>query len=207
VTTGAVAESPGHGTQEIRRNRGGTLHGCAQPVNVGGGLTAGPVASTDRRHSDRRQDPVPQLFWEDFRPGPLAECGPYLVTADEIRAFAAEFDPQEMHVAAGGSDTGMLDGLFASGWHNCAIMTRLVADGFLCDSAFMGGAGCDEVKWLHPVRANDELTVRPQVLETRESRTRGHAGFVKFLFEVVNGHGVTVMAVVAHLMFRRRTPR
>ena len=150
---------------------------------------------------------MPKLFWEDFSPGPLAECGPYLVTAEEITAFAAEFDPQSMHVEAAAARANLVEGLFASGWHNCAIMMRLITDGFLGRSAFMGGAGCDEVKWLAPVRPNDRLAVRPQVLETRESRTRADAGFVKFLFEVVNGQGTCVMTVVGHLMFGRREPK
>lgn len=147
-----------------------------------------------------------KLFWEDFTPGPLAECGPHLVTAEEIKAFAAEFDPQSMHTEEGAERANMVEGLFASGWHNCAIMMRLITDGFLCDYAFMGGAGCDEVKWLAPVRPDDSLSVRPQVLDVRESRTRADAGFVKFLFEVVNQHGAEVMTVVAHLMFGRREP-
>jgi acyl dehydratase len=148
---------------------------------------------------------VPTLFWEDFRPGPLADCGPYLVTAEDIRAFAAEFDPQSMHVEDMAS-TDMVDGLFASGWHNCAIMMRMISDGLLRDAAFMGGAGCDDVKWLAPVRPDDRLIVRPQVLETRESRTRADAGFVKLQFDTVNQQGTCVMSIVAHLMFGRRTP-
>jgi len=148
-----------------------------------------------------------KLYWEDLAPGPLAPCGPYLVTADEIRTFAAEFDPQEMHVGDGIAETQLVEGLFASGWHTIAVMMRLISDGLLCRTAFMGGAGCDEVKWLAPVRPGDALTVHPKVLETRESRTRAEAGFVKFLFEVMNGRGVTVMTVVGHLMFGRREPR
>ncbi len=111
-----------------------------------------------------------------------------------------------MHVNDGGAETSMVEGLFASGWHNCAIMMRLISDGLLCDTAFMGGAGCDEVKWRAPVRPGDELTVHPRVLELRESRTRADAGFAKFLFEVLNGKGVCVMSVIAHLMFGRRRP-
>jgi acyl dehydratase len=155
--------------------------------------------------STGRQDLVPKLFWEDLAPGPLAACGPHLVTAEEIRAFGAEFDPQEMHVGDGGAAANMVEGLIASGWHNCAIMMRLISDGFLCRTAFMGAAGCDEVRWLAPVRPGDRVTVRPQVLELRELRTRADAGFAKFLFEVVNQNG-RVMTVVAHLLFARRTP-
>jgi acyl dehydratase len=148
---------------------------------------------------------VPKLFWEDLAPGPLAACGPYLVTADEIRAFGAEFDPQEMHVGDGGASANIVEGLIASGWHNCAIMMRLIYDGFLCRTEFMGGVGCDEVRWLAPVRPGDRLTVHPQVLELRESRTRADAGFAKFLFEVEN-QDCCVMTVVAHLLFARRSP-
>jgi acyl dehydratase len=36
--------------------------------------------------------------WEDFRPGAVAVYGPRLVTREEIVAFAAEFDPQPMHL-------------------------------------------------------------------------------------------------------------
>ncbi len=146
------------------------------------------------------------LFWEDLALGPLAACGPRVVTADEIRAFGAAFDPQEMHVGGGATTGNMVEGLFASGWHSCAIMMRLISDGFLGRTAFMGGAGCDEIKWLAPVRPGDRLTVRPQVLELRESRLRADAGFAKFLFDVVNQNDESVMRVIAHLLFARRPP-
>ena len=38
------------------------------------------------------------LFFEDFKLGHLGRFGPRHVTAEEIRAFAAEFDPQPMHL-------------------------------------------------------------------------------------------------------------
>jgi acyl dehydratase len=43
-------------------------------------------------HSGER--PVPKLYFEDFKPGSVAEYGPRLVTREEIVAFAGEFDPQ-----------------------------------------------------------------------------------------------------------------
>ena len=36
-------------------------------------------------------------YWEDFTVGVVTEYGEHLVTAEEIMAFAAEFDPQPMH--------------------------------------------------------------------------------------------------------------
>jgi acyl dehydratase len=83
---------------------------------------------------------------------------------------------------------------------------RLITDGFLLNSAFMGGPGCDEIRWLAPVRPGDVLRVRSRVLEVRESRTRADAGFVEFLFEVVKANGLCVMTAEVHLMFGRREP-
>jgi acyl dehydratase len=149
---------------------------------------------------------VARRFWEDFAAGQSAEYGPVTITADDITAFAREFDPQPMHVDAQAARASMLAGLAASGWHTCAIMMRLITDGFLLDSTFMGGPGCDEIRWRVPVRPGDGLRVRAQVTDVRESRTRADAGFVKFLFEVVNGEDACVMTAVVHLMFARRQP-
>ena len=38
------------------------------------------------------------LTFEDFKPGHFGTFGPRHVTREEILAFAAEFDPQPMHL-------------------------------------------------------------------------------------------------------------
>jgi acyl dehydratase len=150
--------------------------------------------------------PVSKLHWEDFAPGRFAEYGPRLVTRDEIVGFAAQFDPQPMHLDEQAGAASMLGGLGASGWHTCAILMRMLVDGFLANSTSMGSPGVDEVKWLAPVRPDDVLTVRATVLETRPSRSRPDVGFVRFLFEVSNQADVRVMTLTTSLMLARRAP-
>jgi len=147
---------------------------------------------------------VPSLFWEDFEEGGVAEYGPRLVTREEIVAFAAEFDPQPMHLDDAAARDTMLGGLGASGWHTCALMMRIIVDGFVSRSASMGSPGVEEAKWLKPVRPGDHLTVRAKVLETRASSRRPDRGTVKFLFEVLNQTGEVVMTLVSALMIGRR---
>src|ERR1700749_2267848 len=65
------------------------------------------------------------LAFEDFKLGPLGRFGPRHVTAEEIRAFAAEFDPQPMHLDEAAAARSMLKGLAGSGWHLCSIPMRL----------------------------------------------------------------------------------
>ena len=64
---------------------------------------------------------MPKLHWEDFQPGTVAIYGPRLVTREEIVAFAAEFDPQPMHLDEAAASATMLGGLGASGWHTCCL--------------------------------------------------------------------------------------
>ena len=97
--------------------------------------------------------------FEDFTPGMVIETGPRLVTREEIVAFAAEFDPQPMHLDEDAARASILGGLAASGWHTCCLMMRMACDGFVLDSSSMGAPGVDEVKWLKPLRPGTTRTL------------------------------------------------
>jgi acyl dehydratase len=138
--------------------------------------------------------------------GSVADDGPRPITREEIVGFAAEFDPQPMHLDEAAGRASMLGGLGASGWHLCALLMRMIADGFVLNSTSMGSPGIDEVRWLAPVRPGDQLTVRRTVLDSRPSGSRPELGFVKFHMAMLNQRGETVMTLVSSLMFRRRQP-
>ena len=145
-----------------------------------------------------------KLYFEDFQPGWISEYGPRLVSREEIIAFAAEFDPQPMHLDEEAARATMLGGLAASGWHTCCMMMRIVADGFILNSSSMGAPGIDEVRWLAPLRPGRQIKVRTTVLDARVSSSRPDMGFVKMLFEVIDDTGVTVMTLNNSLMMGRR---
>ena len=145
-----------------------------------------------------------KFYWEDFVVGSVAEYGPRLVTREEIIAFAAEFDPQPMHMDEEYARSTMLGGLAASGWHTCAIGMRLIADGFMTNSAGVGSPGIDEVKWHRPVRPGDRLTLRQTVLDKRPLKSRPQWGLVRFRFELINQAGELVMTQENVNLFGRR---
>ena len=149
---------------------------------------------------------MPKFYFEDFSPGWTAEYGPRRVTREEMIGFAAQYDPQPMHLDEEAARHTMLGGLAASGWHSCCIMMKLIADGLLLDTASMGAPGIDEVKWLRPVRPGDSLTVQGSVLDVRASQSKQDRGFVKFLWEVFNDRGECVMTLVCPQMVLRRHP-
>jgi acyl dehydratase len=143
-------------------------------------------------------------YWEDFIAGSTAHYGPRTITREEIVAYAVEFDPQPMHLDEEAAHATMLGGLIASGWHLCALLMRMIADGFVLASASLGSPGVEEVKWLKPVRPGDRLTVRATVLETRPSGTRPGMGFVRFRYEMLDQSGGCVMTLVSSMMIARR---
>jgi acyl dehydratase len=148
---------------------------------------------------------VSKLHWEDFSPGRVFQHGPRLVTREEIIGFAAEFDPQPMHLDEAAARATLLGGLSASGWHSCCILMRMCTDSFVLNSASMGAPGVDEVKWLLPIRPGDALTLRATVLETRASNSRPDMGFVRFMFELLNQASERAMTLTTSLMMSRRT--
>ena len=110
---------------------------------------------------------MPKFHWEDFKAGDVAVYGPRLVTREEIVAFAAEFDPQPMHLDEAAASATLLGGLAGSGWHSCALMMRMMADGFLLESSSMGAPGVEEVNWLTPLRPGSHVRLRVTTLESR----------------------------------------
>jgi len=149
---------------------------------------------------------MPKYHWEDFQPGAVAVYGPRLVTREEIVAFAAEFDPQPMHLDEAAASATPLGGLGASGWHSCCLLMRMIADGFILDSSSMGAPGVEEVRWLKPLRPGTRIRIRSTVLDTRASNSRLEMGLVKFLFEIVDDADGVLTALTTTLMLGRRQP-
>ena len=149
---------------------------------------------------------MPKLYFEDFTPGQKIEHGQRLVTREEILAFAAQYDPQPMHLDEEAARNTMLGGLSASGWHTSSIMMRMICDSFLLDSTSMGAGGVEEVKWLKPVRPDDKLILHTTVLDARRSKSRPEIGIVRLQYELFNQHGDRVMLMVVPTMFGTRNP-
>jgi acyl dehydratase len=63
-------------------------------------------------------------YLEDFAVGQTYGSGRRRVDEQRIKSFAAEFDPQPLHLNA----MPILGGLAASGWHRAALTMRLLID-------------------------------------------------------------------------------
>jgi len=144
------------------------------------------------------------LTFEDFPVGRLGTFGPRHVTREEILAFAAEFDPQPMHLDEEAASKTMLNGLSGSGWHLCSLMMRMMFDGFVGRAASLGSPGVNELKWLAPLRPGDDLTLEVEVAEARISKSRPETGIVTFKGVARNATGQTLCEMVSPIIIGRR---
>ena len=144
------------------------------------------------------------LCFEDFKLGHLGRFGPRRVTREEILAFAAEFDPQPMHLDEEAASRSMLKGLSGSGWHLCSIIMRMMFDGFIGRTASLGSPGVNELRWLTPFRPGDEVTLDIEVTEARVSGSRPATGIVMFKAVASNAAGQALCEMTSPIIVKRR---
>ena len=143
-------------------------------------------------------------FFEDMALGQRRDVGSFTFTADAIKRFAAQFDPQRFHLDEEAGRNSLFGGLAASGWHLCAIVMRMMFDGFIGNTASLGSPGVNELRWLAPLRPGDDLMLDIDVAEARASRSRPETGIVTFKCVVRNADGQALCEMVSPIIVRRR---
>lgn len=141
------------------------------------------------------------MKFAEFSAGQVIEAGPYEVSEEEIVRFATAYDPQWFHTDAQAAKGGRFEGLIASGWHTCGIAMRLVADAALAGSESFASPGLAYVKWPHPVRPGDRLTVRATVVEVRRSKGKNSLGILRWRWQLFNAKGSEVLDLEATSLF------
>jgi acyl dehydratase len=147
-----------------------------------------------------------KYYWEDLQPGTVRELGSVSPTAEEIKAFAAQFDPQPFHLDEEAGRRSLFGGLCASGWHTCSMAMGLLVRNFLGEVASLGSPGLDKIRWLKPVYPGDTLSLRFTVLESRPMNSRPDTGLAKGRQEMFNQYGEKVLEMEGYGMYRRRRP-
>ena len=144
-------------------------------------------------------------YLEDFTPGQVFGGASRLrVELQQIKSFAAEFDPQPFHLDEEAARDTIFRGLAASGWHTAAITMRLLVASELRPAGGIVGAGFDELRWPLPVRPGDELRVESEILEARPLKSRNDRGVIKVQTTTLNQHGEAVQVLIGNLFVPRR---
>jgi acyl dehydratase len=147
-----------------------------------------------------------QYYWEDLAVGSVRELGSVTPSAEDIKEFAEQYDPQPFHTDELAGRRSIFGNLCASGWHTCAMAMKLTVTNFLNESSSMGSPGLESLRWLKPVYPDDTLSLRHTILESRGMRRRPDIGLVRSAWEMFNQNGEKVLHMEGYGMFRRRMP-
>jgi acyl dehydratase len=157
-------------------------------------------------------------FFEDMPVGDRRETGSFTFTADDIKRFARQFDPQRFHLSEEEGRNSLFGGLAASGWHVAAVcMKLLVADTQRNDAEAVargeqvgvGGPspGFRELRWIKPVLAGDTITFALEIETQRTSDSRPQWGIVQIRNTGTNQRGEVVFSFLATAFVPRRAGR
>lgn len=139
-----------------------------------------------------------EMYFEDFYPGQVFDSErSYRITAREIKSFGEQYDPQPFHIDETAGKNSFFSGLCASGWLTAAIVMRLRVESIKVAGGMIG-AGVEEMRWTHPVRPDDYLRTRAEILDVRRSLTRPEFGVVRSRTTVFNQHDEIVMRSIVN---------
>jgi acyl dehydratase len=154
-------------------------------------------------------------FFEDIEIGQRRELGSFTFTAELIKRFASQFDPQRFHLDEEEGRKSLFGGLAASGWHVGSVcMKLLVADGQrqAKEAAARGekiailgpSPGFRELRWIKPVLAGDTIQFASEIATKRSSEKRPEWGIVQARHTGTNQHGELVFSLLATAFVSRR---
>jgi len=143
-----------------------------------------------------------RLYLEDVFVGQRFVTGTHTLTAEAIKAFAGDYDPQPFHTDEETAKDTFFGGLAASGWHTAAITMRLQAESGPPIAGGMIGAG-GEISWPRPTRPGDTLHVESEITEVKPSKSRPERGFITLKSETKNQKGEVVQLLVVKLLVWR----
>jgi acyl dehydratase len=154
-------------------------------------------------------------FFEDLEIGQRREIGAFTFTAEAIKKFAAQFDPQRFHLDEEEGRKSLFGGLAASGWHVGSVcMKLLVADGQrqMQEAAARGekivlwgpSPGFRDLRWLKPVLAGDTIAYASEVASKRTSEKRPEWGIVEARNTGTNQRGELAFSLLATAFVPRR---
>lgn len=122
--------------------------------------------------------------------GQRFETASYKVSKEEIIIFAAQFDPQYMHIDEEKAKQSRFKGIIASGLHTLSLSFKLWVETGIFGDDVIAGTGVDNLKFTKPVFPEDVLYVTTEVIKKEE---RKESGEVTLLLTTFNNNGEQVL--------------
>jgi acyl dehydratase len=145
-------------------------------------------------------------WFEDLSLGMRFKSESVAISEDEIKQFAAKFDPQPFHLDDEAAQKTIFKGLAASGWHTAAIAMNLAVQIRPFGPHPLIGLRVDGLRWMLPVRPGDILHLEGEVVGLTPSRTKPQGvALVKWTLYNQNGDAVYTFTPIGSVPRRPET--
>lgn len=153
-----------------------------------------------------RSSPTPEqrlaLYLDDLRVGQQFASEPHSLDAEQIKSFAAEFDPQPFHLSEEGAAGTMFGTLAASGWHTAALTMRMLVESVPLADGLIGAEL--QLTWPKPTRPGMTLRVFSEIVDIVPSRSKPHMAMVTMRNETRDQDGDPVQIFTVKMpVFKR----
>ena len=143
-----------------------------------------------------------RLYLEDLHVGQRFVSDPHLLDADQIKKFAAEFDPQHFHLDEEAAKGSLFGSLAASGWHTAALTMRLLVESVPLADGLVGAEL--QLAWPKPTRPGMALQVFSEIEDIRPSRSKPDMAIVTMRNETRDQDGNVVQLFTVKMpVFKR----
>ncbi len=144
------------------------------------------------------------IWLDDLTPGRRFTAGPVEVTAEAIKRFAADYDPQDVHLDEAAAEAHpIFRGLAASGWHTGALTMRMIVQAY--GELGWGVVGTQgDLQWPRPTRPGDMLRLVAEVLEVTPSRSKPDRGMALIRNATLNQRDEEVQVFTARVLVPRK---
>lgn len=142
-------------------------------------------------------------YLDDFSPGQVFQFRSNPMSAESIKEFAREWDPQRLHTDEDYAAT-IHGSLIASGFQTMLEVFKPIMVEFMVDVANIGGMGFDNLRWLLPVRPDETLDVEIKVNSVTPSRSKPDRGVLHYTLSAKNPKGEVVFRTDTPVMIQRK---
>jgi acyl dehydratase len=144
-----------------------------------------------------------RLYLDDLYIGRRFESRVHQLDAEQIKAFAAEFDPQPFHLSDEGASRSLFRTLAASGWHTAALTMRLLVESVPLADGLVGAEL--QLAWPKPTRPGMSLQVFSEIVDIVPSRSKPHMGIVTMRNDTRDQHGELLQTFTVKMPVSRRS--
>ena len=146
--------------------------------------------------------PTQKLYLDDLRVGLRFASAQHRLDAEQVKRFAAEFDPQPFHLSEEGAEGTLFGSLAASGWHTAALTMRMLVEAVPLADGLVGAEL--QLSWPKPTRPGMALQVFSEIVDIKPSRSKPNMAIVTMHNETRDQDGEALQVFTVKMPVLRR---